>query len=157
MRVISSIPKPPWRFPTNSGIRFRLNLRWGLLISIASETRITGGSPGSLPMRTHSPEGSKICRRKTFFDALIEQDRFDAINLREDTTLFDSYSGRHNLIAGFLQTDLPLLRELRLVAGVRVEHSTLSTKSQNPFSQGKRSKVRSNAPIPYPLPRLYIT
>ena len=96
------------------------------------------------------PGGIKNLPSEDFFDALIEQDRFDAINLREDTTLFDSYSGRHNLIAGFLQTDLPLLRELRLVAGVRVEHSTLSTKSQNPFSQGEEveGKIERTDPIP---------
>lgn len=62
-----------------------------------------------------------------------------AFELREETRNTDSYSGRHDVYAGYWMVDLPLAERWRLVGGFRYESSAQTVDTFDPFIVGDRN------------------
>lgn len=68
-------------------------------------------------------------------DQLFTSDNIGtALELEEYTRQDDSYDASQALVAGYLMTDVKPFSRLRLIAGVRVERSTLTLESFDPFA-----------------------
>lgn len=57
-----------------------------------------------------------------------------AFELNEETRPTDSYTGEHDILAGYAMVDVPVNERVRIVGGVRVENSEQTVNSFDPFS-----------------------